>query len=71
MKKQIKCLRCGCQKLYSVRTEKVRCSSCGYEWKPDKLPLYLAEYVWKYNHRNDSIDLQKKLILKQLERCHV
>jgi len=35
------------------------------------LPLYLAEYVWKYNHRNDSIDLQKKLILQQLGRCHV
>ncbi|MBL7087104.1 MAG: hypothetical protein ISS28_08460 [Candidatus Cloacimonetes bacterium] len=39
--------------------------------RKERLPLYLAEYVWKYNHRNDSIDLQKKLILKQLERCHV
>jgi len=37
----------------------------------EKLPLYLAEYVWKYNHRNDSIDLQKKLILQQLGKCHV
>ena len=39
--------------------------------RKEKLPLYLAEYVWKYNHRNDSIDLQKKLILQQLGRCHV
>ena len=30
----------------------------------------LVEYVWRDNHRNDSIQLQKKLILKQLERCH-
>ena len=46
MKKQIKCLRCGCQKLYSVRREKVRCSSCGYEWKPGKLPLHLTRKEW-------------------------
>ena len=39
--------------------------------RKERLPLYLAEYVWKYNHRNDSIDLQKKLILQQLGRCHV
>ena len=39
--------------------------------RKERLPLYLAEYVWKYNLRNDSIDLQKKLILKQLERCYV
>jgi hypothetical protein len=30
--------------------------------------LYLSEYVWRYNHRNDNIQLQKKLILKQLEK---
>ena len=46
MKKRLKCLRCGCQKLYSVRTEKVRCSSCGYEWKPGKLPLHLTRKEW-------------------------
>jgi len=33
-----------------------------------RLPLYLAEYVWRYNHRNDSIQIQKILIMKQLER---
>ena len=133
MKKQIKCLRCGCTKLYSVRREKKRCSHCRYEWKwavpyvlthgqvipgvaakgyvhrlvrhhkgeysdgkgnhinglegfwgylkrrltakggirKERLPLYLAEYVWRYNHRNDSIQIQKKLILKQLERHQV
>jgi len=39
--------------------------------RKERLPLYLAEYVWKYNHRNDSIDLQKKLILQQFGRRHV
>ena len=33
----------------------------------ERLPLYLAEYVWRYNHRNESIQLQKKQLLKQLE----
>jgi len=39
--------------------------------RKERLPLYLAEYVWKYNHRNDSIVMQKKLIMKQLERLHI
>ena len=39
--------------------------------RKERLPLYITEYVWKYKHRNDSIDLQKKLILQQLGRCHV
>lgn len=46
MKKQLKCLRCGCSKLYSVRREKVRCSYCRYEWKPSKLPLHLNHKEW-------------------------
>ena len=36
--------------------------------RKERLPLYLAEYVWRYNHRNDSIQIQKKRIMKQLER---
>jgi len=40
MTKQLKCLRCGCSKLYSVRREKKRCSDCRYEWIPWKLPLH-------------------------------
>ena len=39
--------------------------------RKERLPLYLAAIVWQYNHRNDSFDLQKKLILQQLGRCHV
>ena len=39
--------------------------------RKERLPLYLAEYVWRYNHRNDSIVMQKKLIMKQLERLHI
>ena len=38
--------------------------------RKERLPLYLAEYILRYNYRNDSIQLQKKRILKQLERCH-
>jgi transposase len=32
-----------------------------------KLPLYLAEYVWRYNHRNDSDRIKMKRILLLLE----
>jgi len=62
-----------CKKQFSERYSgylKRRLSAKGGIRK-ERLPLYLAEYVWKYNHRNDSIDLQKKLILQQLGRCHV
>ena len=33
----------------------------------ERLPLYLAEYVWRYNHRDMDIRDQTKLILNQLE----
>jgi transposase len=39
--------------------------------RKDRLPLYLAEYVWRYNHRNESIETQKKRILKQLEKRNI
>ena len=32
-----------------------------------KLPLYLAEYVWRYNHRNDSDRIKMRRILLLLE----
>ena len=35
--------------------------------RKERQPLYLSEYVWRYNHRNESIDVQKKQLLKQLE----
>jgi len=35
------------------------------------LPFYLAEYVWRYNHRNNDIKTQKKLIMKQLEELRI
>ena len=34
----------------------------------EKLPLYLGEYVWRYNHRNDSDKMKVKRILELLER---
>jgi hypothetical protein len=33
----------------------------------EKLPLYLGQYVWRYNHRNENDDVKVKRIIKQLE----
>ena len=33
----------------------------------DRLPLYLAEYVWRYNHRRLSIDQQTTQLMHLLE----
>lgn len=46
MSKNLKCLKCGCKKLYFVRREKVRCGACQYEWIPGKLPLRLSRKEW-------------------------
>lgn len=32
-----------------------------------KLPLYLREYVWRYNHRNENENVKIKRIVKLLE----
>jgi hypothetical protein len=32
------------------------------------LPLYLGEYVWRYNHRSDSDKDKIKRIIKLLEQ---
>jgi len=37
----------------------------------EKLPLYLAEYVWRYNHRSDRIEMQKKYLLIQLKEARI
>ncbi len=34
----------------------------------EKLPLYLGEYVWRYNHRNENDNVKVKRIIKLLER---
>jgi predicted transcriptional regulator len=34
----------------------------------EKLPLYLGEYVWLYNHRNDVDKIKAKRILELLEK---
>ena len=36
--------------------------------RKEKLPLYLGEYVWRYNHRNDSNKDKIKRIIKLLEK---
>jgi len=33
----------------------------------EKLPLYLGEYVWRYNHRNENDNVKVKHIIKLLE----
>ena len=37
----------------------------------ERLPLYLAEYLWRYNHRNQSMETQKKQLLKMLENIPI
>ncbi len=39
--------------------------------RSERLPLYLAEYVWRYNHRSESIEMQKKHLLIQLEGVNI
>ena len=34
----------------------------------EKLPLYFGEYVWRYNHRNESDMVKIKRIIKLLEQ---
>lgn len=46
MPSRLNCSRCGCPKLYSVRRGKRKCSACGYEWTPGRLPLYLSRSEW-------------------------
>lgn len=41
------CPRCKCEKVYSIRREKLRCYGCKYEWLPDRLPLRLSRKEWK------------------------
>ena len=37
----------------------------------ERLPLDLAEYVGCDNHRNETIETQKKLVMKQLEKPRI
>lgn len=46
MRKKLKCPKCGCDKLWTIRRKKVRCSSCRYEWIPNRLPLHLKRHGW-------------------------
>jgi len=41
------CPRCSNAKLYKVRRNKLKCSSCRYEWRPDSLPLHLEKSQWR------------------------
>ena len=34
----------------------------------ERLPLYLAEYVWRYNHRRLSIDQQTTQLMRLLQQ---
>jgi len=37
--------------------------------RKEKLPLYLAEYVWRYNHRKLPLKEQEKLLLNLVFQC--
>ena len=57
--------------LYFKSKKKIT-QQCGCVFYKQKSPtLGEAEYVWRYNHRNDNIENQKILILKQLESQHL
>jgi len=36
----------------------------------ERLPLYLAEYVWRYNHRKLAIRDQINIVISQLQNTH-
>jgi len=36
----------------------------------ERLPLYLAEYVWRYNYRKLAIRDQINIVLSQLQNTH-
>jgi len=42
-----KCPRCDNTKLYEVRRNKLKCSACKYEWRPDRFPLLLNRKQWR------------------------
>lgn len=41
-----RCPRCRCTRNWAVRREKRRCCACRYEWRVDRLPLYLNKLEW-------------------------
>jgi hypothetical protein len=36
--------------------------------RPSRLPLYVAEYVWRYNHRRLSVDEQVHRLMNLLQK---
>jgi hypothetical protein len=38
--------------------------------RQERLPFYLAEYVWRYNHRELEIRDQIKIVLTLLENSY-
>ena len=38
--------------------------------RPERLPLYVAEYVWRYNHRRLSVDQQVTVLMNILRQKH-
>ena len=37
--------------------------------RKEKLPLYLGEYVWRYNHRKLKLEEQEKLLSNLVFQC--
>jgi len=38
--------------------------------RPERLPLYLVEYVWRYNHRRLSVEQQVRVLMDMLMKKH-
>jgi transposase len=60
------CPRCGNTKLYKVRRQKLKCSSCKYEWKPDRLPMNLDRKKWRFIAKYFVLGLSSNKVSEQL-----
>lgn len=60
------CPRCGNTKLYKVRRQKLKCSSCKYEWKPDRLPMNLDRKQWRFIAKYFVLGLSSNKVSEQL-----
>lgn len=60
-----KCSRCGNTKLHKVRRSKLKCSSCKYEWRPDKLPTRLDRRQWGVVAKYFVLELSSNKVSEQ------
>ncbi|MFH1294873.1 MAG: IS1595 family transposase [Candidatus Aenigmatarchaeota archaeon] len=44
---RIPCPKCGSKIGYAMKSGYRRCSSCRYDWNPNRMPLRLSKFQWK------------------------